>query len=180
MNNHDDKNKLNYDQLVDQALKTVVSKVIKKLSETPDLGEHHFFITFDTNHHTVEIPESFHKQHPFNMTIVLQHQFWDLKVQKDFFSVILSFNGKHQNLKIGFDAITQFSDPSTDFALQFASFNSKNEKNEANQIKDSNIKPQNEVIKKDDLDIKSDVNKKDEEKKKQSGEIISLDNFRKR
>jgi len=117
-----DNNKLiDYDTLVDNALRGVVKTVLKSLESKENIGDHHFFITFITNHKNVDIPKTFHENHPNTMTIVLQHQFWDLKVEDDSFSVTLSFNGKQEKLSIGYNAITQFTDPSTDFALQFAS-----------------------------------------------------------
>ena len=174
------KNILNYDLLVDQALKTVVFKVLRKLSENNNLGEHHFFITFDTQHKSVEIPESFLKEHPENMTIVLQHQFWNLEVNNDSFSVTLSFNGNNKNLKIGFDAITQFSDPSTDFALQFASFNSKKDTIQPSKREELRDSSQSKIQSEDLRDKDIDDVKKEKSKSKKAGEIISLDNFRKR
>ena len=171
---------LNYDLLVDQALKTVVIKVLKELSVNKNLGDHHFFITFDTKHKSVEIPENFLKEHPENMTIVLQHQFWDLKVNNDSFSVTLSFNGNNKNLKIGFDAITQFSDPSTDFALQFASFNSKKDTIQPNKNEELGAGSQSKIQSEDLRDADIDKVKKEKSKSKKAGEIISLDNFRKR
>ena len=138
-----DNNKLiDYDTLVDNALRGVVKTVLKSLESKENIGDHHFFITFITNHKNVDIPKTFHENHPNTMTIVLQHQFWDLKVEDDSFSVTLSFNGKQEKLSIGYNAITQFTDPSTDFALQFASNESapanekasKDEQQRINQI----------------------------------------------
>ena len=94
-----DNNKLiDYDSLVDNALRGVVKTVLKSLESKENIGDHHFFITFITNHKNVDIPKTFHENHPNTMTIVLQHQFWDLKVEDDSFSVTLSFNGKQEKL----------------------------------------------------------------------------------
>ena len=112
---------INYDQLVDDALRSVVKIVLNTLDKNEPIGDHHFFITFLTKHKNVLIPNSFMENHPNTMTIVLQHQFWDLEVGENKFSVKLSFNGKQEKLSVGYDAITQFTDPSTDFSLQFTS-----------------------------------------------------------
>ena len=86
-----DNNKLiDYDTLVDNALRGVVKTVLKSLESKENIGDHHFFITFITNHKNVDISKTFHENHPNTMTIVLQHQFWDLKVEDDSFSVTLS------------------------------------------------------------------------------------------
>ncbi len=162
-----DKNIIDYDILVDSALRNVVKSIIQFTIDEKDLGNHHFFITFKTNHPNVNIPQKFLEIYPDEMTIVLQHQFWKLKLEEDSFSVTLSFNGKHENLKIAFDSITQFTDPSTDFALQFASLNKEIEEEKIHKNNSSKKDPK----------VKPNQNSKN--KKNNSGEVISLDNFRK-
>lgn len=80
-------------------------------------GDHHFYLTFDTTHAGVAIPDHLKARHPATMTIVLQHQYWDLIVEEDWFSVKLSFNGKQENLTVPFEALTSFVDPSVQFGL---------------------------------------------------------------
>lgn len=80
-------------------------------------GDHHFYLTFDTTHPGVSIPDHLKARHPATMTIVLQHQYWDLIVEEDWFSVKLSFNGKQENLMVPFEALTSFVDPSVQFGL---------------------------------------------------------------
>lgn len=82
-------------------------------------GDHHFYIAFDTAHPDVVMPSYLREQHPKEMTIVLQHQFWDLDIFEDGFSVRLSFHGKPEYLNIPFEALTGFLDPSVQFGLQF-------------------------------------------------------------
>ncbi len=82
-------------------------------------GEHHFFITFDTKAPGVRLSARMREQYPEEMTIVLQHQFWDLKVTEDNFEVGLSFGGVPENLLVPFEAIKSFFDPSIQFGLQF-------------------------------------------------------------
>ncbi len=82
-------------------------------------GEHHFYITFRTDHPEVRIPSHLKAQHPEDMTIVLQHQFWDLEVTEDWFAVALSFQGKRELLHVPFESVTAFADPFAKFGLQF-------------------------------------------------------------
>ncbi len=174
-----DNNKLiDYDSLVDNALRGVVKTVLKSLESKENIGDHHFFITFITNHKSVDIPKSFYENHPKTMTIVLQHQFWDLKVDDDYFSVTLSFNGKQENLLIGYNAITQFTDPSIDFALQFASNESAsaNEKDPKDATKD--ISNSKETIDEKTKDQKTQNQTKPDSQS--SGKIISFDKFKKK
>ena len=120
--------KVDYDFLVDQALRNVVHKVLKNLSETTTTETYQYYITFETKHPSVKIPIKLFHQYPESLTIVLEHQFWDLKVQNNKFNVTLAFKGNKLNLEIGFDAIIQFNDPSSDFSLQFSN-SSKIQKN---------------------------------------------------
>jgi hypothetical protein len=82
-------------------------------------GEHHFYITFKTRMPDVSIPKHLLERFPDEMTIVIQHRFWDLKVEEDGFSVGLSFSGAPATLQIPFAAVTQFHDPAVEFALTF-------------------------------------------------------------
>ena len=165
---------INYDQLVDDALRSVVKTVLITLEKNEPIGDHHFFITFLTKHKNVIIPDSFMENHPNTMTIVLQHQYWDLEVGENKFSVKLSFNGKQEKLSIGYDAITQFTDPSTDFSLQFTSQDEIiNDENLS--VKQSDAKLTKEI--KDENEI-SDNSIESNDKK--TGEVISFDQFKKK
>lgn len=112
---------IDYERLVEGALRNVVKECLFLLQAQEDLGEHHFYITFSTRHKGVEIPSYLHDEYPDEMTIVLQHQFWDLQISEKKFSVMLSFNQKSERLVIPFDAITGFADPSVNFGLRFES-----------------------------------------------------------
>ena len=169
---------IDYDTLVDNALRGVVKTVLKSLESKENIGDHHFFITFITNHKNVDIPKTFHENHPNTMTIVLQHQFWDLKVEDDSFSVTLSFNGKQEKLSIGYNAITQFTDPSTDFVLQFAS-NERVPANEKDLIDETkNISDLTETNNDKTMDQKSQNQTKPDSES--TGEVISFDKFKKK
>lgn len=110
---------LRYDLMIEAALRDVVREALETAARDGLPGEHHFYITFLTKFPGVEIPDYLHKQYPEEMTIVLQFQFFGLKVQDDKLSVTLSFNNVKETLIIPIDAITTFADPSVNFALQF-------------------------------------------------------------
>jgi hypothetical protein len=110
---------IRYDLLTQQALRDVVRRVLADTAKKGLPGEHHFYITFDTDADGVRIPPRLREQFPENMTIILQHQFWDLKVADEEFEVGLSFGGIPEKLTVPFAAITAFFDPSVQFGLQF-------------------------------------------------------------
>jgi uncharacterized protein len=111
---------IRYDLLTQQALRSVVRKVLVDIAKTGVLpGDHHFYIAFDTRAEGVHIPDRLRAQYPEQMTVILQHQFWDLKVDADGFEVGLSFGGVPAKLTIPFEAVTGFFDPSVQFGLQF-------------------------------------------------------------
>jgi len=82
-------------------------------------GNHSLYITFRTDHTGVSIPDSLHREYPEEMTIVLEHQFWDLESTDEKFGITLSFNKVHERLSIPFEAVTAFADPSVQFGLKF-------------------------------------------------------------
>jgi hypothetical protein len=109
-----------YDEIVQEALRAVVGRVLGEVEATGCLpGEHHFYITFKTAAAGVDIPKHLAERFPDEMTIVIQNRFWDLKVREDGFEVGLSFNQSPARLAIPFAAITGFVDPAVNFALQF-------------------------------------------------------------
>ncbi len=109
-----------YDEIVQEALRAVVGRVLGEVERTGALpGEHHFYITFNTRMAGVAIPKHLIEKFPDEMTIVIQHRFWDLKVEEDAFSVGLSFGGVPTTLRVPFAAVTQFHDPAVEFALTF-------------------------------------------------------------
>ena len=110
---------IRYDMLTQEALRGVVRRVLTDAAKKGLPGEHHFFITFDTRESGVRLSARMREQYPEEMTIVLQHQFWDLKVTEDHFEVGLSFGGVPETLLVPFDSIKSFFDPSIQFGLQF-------------------------------------------------------------
>ncbi len=110
---------IRYDLLTQQALRGVVRDVLSEAAKKGLPGDHHFYVSFDTKAEGVRISERLRGQYPEEMTIILQHQFWDLAVTDNGFEVGLSFGGIPEKLAVPFEAITGFFDPSVQFGLQF-------------------------------------------------------------
>jgi hypothetical protein len=111
---------IRYDLLTQQALRAVVRSVLADTVKRGGLpGDHHFYITFDTAAEGVRMPERLRAQYPEQITIILQHQFWDLQVGEDAFEVGLSFGGVPTKLTVPFEAVSKFIDPAAQFSLQF-------------------------------------------------------------
>jgi hypothetical protein len=148
-----------YDKMVQKALISVVKEVLKKAGESGLPGNHHFYIRFRTDHPNVAVPSFLKERHPEEVMIVIQHQFWDLKVFPDKFCVDLSFNNVRETLEISFSALTAFVDPSVKFALQFIpSFEEDEDEDDPTRF------PKEEATKEPSGDVK----------------IIDFDSFRKK
>lgn len=113
------KDMIRYDVLAQEALRSMLRKLLVEVSQTGLPGEHHFFITFSTTALGVRISNRLKSQYPEEMTIVLQHQFWDLIIGEQSFEIGLSFNAIPERLHVPFAAIKAFYDPSVQFGLQF-------------------------------------------------------------
>jgi uncharacterized protein len=111
---------IRYDLLVQDALRGAVRKVLSGAARDGVPGDHHFYIGFRTHARGVRLSSRMRELYPDEMTIVLQHQFWDLSVTGEAFEVGLSFQNKPEMLFIPFDAVTRFADPSVGFELRFA------------------------------------------------------------
>ena len=111
---------IDYELLVEEALRAVVRSSLKIAEDGGMPGETHFYITFATDDPGVAMPDRLRESHPEKMTIVLQHQYWDLKVEDEKFSVTLTFGGVPETLVVPFAAVVDFNDPSVGFGLQFA------------------------------------------------------------
>jgi hypothetical protein len=112
---------MRYDLLVEGALRGVVRQTLTRVLADGLPSDHHLYITFATQAADVVLPQYLHEKFPAEMTIVLQHQYRDLAVDSDGFSVSLSFNNIDELLRIPFAAIRAFADPSVNFSLQFRS-----------------------------------------------------------
>ncbi|MCB9990566.1 MAG: hypothetical protein H6867_04185 [Rhodospirillales bacterium] len=152
--------------MVEYALRGVVRQAIEEVMDDGLPGEHHFYITFMTDFPGVDIPDYLRDRYPGEMTIVLQYQFYDLNVDKDKMSVTLSFNNVPERLVIPLAAITIFADPSVNFALQFQPLGEDG---------GPDFDPEDLL---DDDDSGDD--KGDKDKGEKTGEVVSLDKFRKK
>lgn len=162
---------IDYSKMIDDAMHIIVINSLKYVQKEGLPGKHHFFISFSTEHPEVSISETLKEKYPEEMTIVLQHQFENLIIEDDFFSVVLSFNSKKEKLLVPFKSLVAFADPSVKFGLQFKIYNEYDESGEDDIAEISNnLKFQD---KKDSLD--SDIKESHSSK---SGNIVSLDNFR--
>ena len=162
------KDVLRYDRMVELALRGVVREALAVAQSKGLPGAHHFYITFRTRSAGVDIPAYLAERYPEEMTIVLEHQFWDLEVSEGGFGVTLSFNNKSERLTVPFGAITAFADPSVKFGLQF-------------QITDETAAPAapgGSEKKEKEKEKEKEKDKKAAEAK--SGEVVTLDSFRKK
>lgn len=110
---------LDYARLMQGALRSVVREALGVVAEEGLPPGHHFYVSFDTRHPGVTMPDWLSAQFPEEITIVLQHEFWDLAVAADRFSVSLSFSGRAAALTVPFDAVLTFVDPEAEFGLKF-------------------------------------------------------------
>ena len=150
-----------YDKMVERALRGVVREALTRFAHEGPRGAHHFYIGFATQMPGVSIPESLRERYPEEMTIVLQHQYWDLDVGEDAFSVSLSFQKQIERLTVPWAAILNFADPSVSFSLGFAG-------PPAEAQADGSLpasKPEPDAPEKDD---------------RPAAEVVTLDSFRKR
>ena len=154
---------LNYELLVEDSLRMVVRAALQitEISGLP--GETHFYIAFKTGHPGVTMSDALRAQHPETITIVLQHQFADLLVADDCFTVTLFFGGKPSTMTVPFAAVTSFNDPSVGFGLQFG----------ADEEADNDEEADEEAA----TDAPEDETKADDTGG--SAEVVSLDSFRK-
>ncbi|GGE42534.1 hypothetical protein GCM10007276_19790 [Agaricicola taiwanensis] len=110
---------IRYDLRAQEALRGLVRKVLSDVARDGLPGEHHFFVSFRTGAPGVKLSPRLREQHPEEMTIVLQHQFWDLEVMENHFTVGLSFGGVPEKLVVPYEALVGFYDPSVQFGLKF-------------------------------------------------------------
>jgi uncharacterized protein len=112
---------IGYQALTDSALRGVVRDALRRIEKSGLIGAHHFYLTFKTHAEGVDIPDFLKEQYPDEMTIIIQHQYWALKVKDDYFEVTLTFKKLPAPLHIPFSALTAFFDPGVQFGLQFRS-----------------------------------------------------------
>lgn len=150
---------LNYPLLIDAAMRGMVRDVMRRVQAEGLPGEHHFYISYYTGHPGVRMSDQLRAKYPKEITIVLQHQFWDFKIEDAQFHVTLSFGGAPEKLTVPFAALTAFADPSIKFGLQFQT--------SSDYATSTEELPPSEPS-------------ADEEESGDAAEIISLDAFRKK
>lgn len=138
------KSLIDYSELVDDAMHLIVKKSLQLFSESELRGDHHFFISFITKYPGVVISEKLRQKYPYEMTIVLQHQFEDLIIQDDYFTVVLSFDNAPEKVIVPFASLTAFADPSVKFGLQFRHIDDWNEE-ESDKMKGSSANKKESV-----------------------------------
>ncbi|HEY5046747.1 MAG TPA: ClpXP protease specificity-enhancing factor SspB [Rhizomicrobium sp.] len=161
---------IGYRALTDAALRSVVREALKRVEKQGLIGAHHFRLTFKTHFPGVEIPDFLCEQYPDEMTIILQHQYWGLKVKENHFEVTLTFRKVPAALAIPFHALTAFVDPGVQFGLQFQPEGDEGEKG-ADVASVTAALPAPE---------KPNGDAKPSEKPVAPGEVVSLDSFRKK
>ena len=113
-----DRQQIKYEALVQRAMRGVIRHVLEIARDEGLPGEHHFYIVFDTQAPNVELSDRLRQRYPTEMTVVLQHQFWDLKIHNTYFEVKLSFSGISERLVVPFASIKAFVDPSVPYGFQ--------------------------------------------------------------
>ena len=139
---------LDYKSLIKSSLIEVIKHALKKTSDYGISNGHHFYITFDTTHSKNQIPEYLKKDYPKTMMIVIENEFWNLKVGQEYFSVDLKFKGKIDHLKINFSSLKTFVDPSVSFTLNL---------DIENKVISEKPKAKTKVLKKKQLENKSNI-----------------------
>ncbi|MCZ6885816.1 MAG: ClpXP protease specificity-enhancing factor SspB [Alphaproteobacteria bacterium] len=148
---------MDFEAMAADALRALMATALGEVARRGLLGDHHFYITYNTGHDGVRMPGALRAQYPEAITIVLQHEFWDLKVTDEEFSVSLAFNGVPHHLVVPFDAVVGFADPSVNFSIQYNLLRA-----------DGEPAPQDDPVV--DRDSPND----------KPGEVVTLDAFRKK
>ena len=152
---------MQYEKLAQDALRGVIRGALERAASPGGIpGAHHFYITFKTRGPGVSVPPDVVAKYPDERTVVLQHQYWDLAVEHDLFSVMLKFGGMPKVLTVPYSAVTRFYDPSVQFLLQF-----ENQAGEATPIKAAEDAPSDPPEEPTDPDAPN---------------VVSLDQFRKK
>ena len=162
------KDLIQYGNMVEAALLGVVRNILHNTAQEGLNGDHHFYITCKTGSLGITLPKYLEASYPDEITLVIQHQYWDLEVDDNFFNITLSFNGKKESLHVPFKSITSFVDPSVEFGLQF----NVSENNIKQKDLQTEISPADSFTNED----KSIIN---DSKSDQADEnVVSLDTFR--
>jgi uncharacterized protein len=168
---------IGYQALTDSALRGVVRDALRRIEKSGLIGAHHFYLTFKTHAEGVDIPEFLKEQYPDEMTIIIQHQYWALKVKEDYFEVTLTFKKLPAPLHIPFNALTAFFDPGVQFGLQFRAEGDGVPKAATGPVMVPDAQPE----KVEELEpAKPPAVAEKPGEKLAPGEVVSLDSFRKK
>ena len=162
---------IEYGNLMHEAMRGLIRKVLVQVTETGLPGAHHFFITFDTSHPDAELADWLSDRYPTEMTVVMQHWYDNLDVGEDGFAVTLNFGDQPEPLYIPYDAIKTFVDPSVEFGLRFEAHESEDDTGATVTV----VEPEDASTPKPEPEAKTDK----EPEKKADAEVVSLDSFRK-
>lgn len=163
---------IDYQILIDEAMLGIVQKILQHTQDEGLKDEQCFYISFRTDYPEVILSKNVKARYPKEITIVLQYQYKDLRVLEDRFSVNIAFNGIGENIEVPFSALTGFADPSVNFSLQFRKSN--------DELDDELLIDEvSELVKMKPKDSKTNKPVKSN-RKKESGEIVSIDKFRKK
>jgi hypothetical protein len=189
---------IRYDILTQDAMRSVVKKIITETAKAGLPGDHHFFVSFLTGFPNVRLSTRMRERYPDEMTIVIQHQYWDLKAHENSFEIGLSFDDIPESLSIPFAAIKGFFDPSVQFGLQFDIDDEVDDAEEGASEEDdhevvvmepeilktkkakSKKKKQSEPVTDKAENDSGAANDKDKNDEGASAEVVSLDAFRKK
>ncbi len=163
---------MDYQSLVEGAMRTVVREALRRVAVDGLPGDHHIYISFRTQAPAVDIASRLVAQYPDEMTIVIQHQFWGLEVSENAFEISLRFSGKNERLHIPLDAVTGFADPSVNFGLQFKALEtdgvvSEDTEEIAGLLEDAGARDER-------------ASESDRDDLPKAGEVVALDAFRKK
>lgn len=152
---------IDYGNLMHRAMRGLIQQVLQGVSEDGLIGDHHFFITFDTQHPKVKLAVWLTERYPTEMTVVIQHWFEDLDVTDEGFSITLNFGDNRETLYVPYDSIKTFVDPSVEFGLRF----------ETQDEEDADVTPlpEPEAPQEEAEPVKQDTD----------ADVVSLDSFRK-
>ncbi len=168
---------IGYQALTQSAMRGVMREALKLAASEAGLpGDHHFYITFRTRAPGVVMAEQLIKKFPDEMTIVIQHQFWDLEVHQRHFEVVLQFSGVPQHLTIPYSAVSRFVDPSVNFGIGFEPI-AVQQSDTIEPVEDG--LPTDDPVADSDAPVEaSDVPEDDESRPASDGTVVSLDAFR--
>ena len=126
---------IEYQKILNKNMLNVFKDILKNIRDNGLSNNNHLYITFLTNHKNVELPDWLKQKYPQEMTIVVQYEYYDLKINEHNFSIVLSFNNIKTNLKIDYHSIVSFADPSANFGLILQKNNTLNELKKSSGIK---------------------------------------------